>query len=279
MNVEQSPITISQSETSKLEDIAKSIRYSTIKMVHDAKSCHLGSSLSCIDILVALYFCVMNVFPAQPNHPDRDRFIMSKGHAMSGLLVTLAKRGYFPEDELRNYLGNGTYFTAHVNYNVPGIEVSTGSLGHGLPIGLGMALAAKMDSKPYKTYVLLSDGECDEGSNWEAALAAHHFQMGNVIAIVDYNKIQSFGRVSEIMELEPFAEKWKAFGWNVHEVNGHSIQQLTETLSSIPQNLQKPTVVIAHTVKGKGGFQENTIGSHYWTPTDEELEKAKRDLL
>ena len=269
----------SKTEILFLQEKAKEIRIKTIEMVSKAKSAHIGSALSCTDIIVALYFNVLKIDPANPKKEDRDRFILSKGHACSCLYITLALKGFFHEEELKNYLKDGSFFTAHGNAEVPGVEVSTGSLGHGLSIGVGMALAAKQNEKEYNVFVLLSDGECDEGSTWEAILSASHFKLNNLIAIVDYNKIQSFGRVKEVMDLEPFSEKWKTFGWNVQETNGHDIEQICTALLNATQQQHKPTVIIAHTIKGKGvSFMEDTIECHYLTPTEEQIVKAIKEL-
>lgn len=273
---------LSKTELLLFQEKAREIRIKTVQIVTRAKSCHIGSALSCIDIIAALYFKVLRINPKDPKNEERDRFIMSKGHACSCLYVTLALRGFFQEEYLHtNYLKDGSFFTAHANAEVPGVEVSTGSLGHGLSIGLGMAFAAKQKEAKYNVFVLLSDGECDEGSTWEAILAASHFNLHNLIAIVDYNKIQSFGRVKEVMNLEPFSEKWRAFGWNVQEVNGHDIEQVCAALLQATQHTQqqKPTVIIAHTIKGKGvSFMEDTIECHYLTPTEEQAQIAINEL-
>lgn len=258
---------------------ALEIRRNTFQLTHKSKGGHLGSSFSAIDILTALYFDVLKIDPQKPKDPNRDRFIMSKGHAAAGVYTTLCERGFFSPQKLGSYHSDGSVLAGHVNYHVPGVEFSTGSLGHGLSIGAGVALGAKFDKKKYKSYVLLSDGECDEGSIWEAVLAAGHFKLDNLIAIVDYNKIQSFGRVEDIMELEPFAAKWKAFNWGVKEVDGHNFKELISALNSTPFKKGRPSVIIAHTIKGKGvSFMENTVEWHYHTPNDEHLKKALEEL-
>lgn len=262
-----------------LAEKSKHIRRETMKMVHRARSGHLGSSFSIIDILTVLYSQYLNVDPKKPDDPKRDRFILSKGHGCSALYVTLAEQGFFPTEQLETYMQDGSTFAGHPCSDlVPGIEVSTGSLGHGLPIGSGMALAAKRDSQSYRTVVLISDGECDEGTTWEAALAANQWGLGNLTCIIDYNKIQSFGRVSEVMELEPLGAKWEAFGWNVQEVNGHNHQQIIQALEQ-DSDSNTPRVIIAHTVKGKGvSFMEDTVDWHYWTPSDEHCAQALSEL-
>ena len=263
-----------------LTELAKEIRRETFALCHRAKHGHLGSAFSIIDIITALYFNYLSVNPKKPDDPNRDRFILSKGHAAASLYVTLQKRGFFQKKELDSFLQNGTVFAGHTKHEIPGIELSTGSLGHGLSVGLGMAYAAKFDKKPYKTVVLLSDGECDEGSTWEAILSAGHHKLDNLIAIVDYNKIQSFGRIKEVLDLEPFSEKWKSFGWAVREINGHNMQEILTALNAIPFQKGKPNVILAHTIKGKGvSFMEDTIDWHYWTPTDEHLKKALNELI
>ena len=258
---------------------ARDIRRKTFLLTPQARGGHLGSSFSAIDILTALYYGILRIDPEKPKEPNRDRFIMSKGHAAAGLYVTLCERGFFSPQKLGTYLSDGSVFGGHVNYYVPGVEFSTGSLGHGLSIGAGVALSAKLDKKKYRSYVLLSDGECDEGSVWEAALVSGHFRLDNLVAIVDYNKIQSFGRVKDVMDLEPFADTWRSFNWGVREVDGHNIKELIAALSSAPIKKGRPSVIIAHTIKGKGvSFMEDTVEWHYHTPNDEHLKKALEEL-
>ncbi len=259
--------------------LAKAIRQRTLRMVHKAKASHIGSCLSAADILAVLYGQVLRVDPARPDWPDRDRFILSKGHAAAILYATLAERGFFPPELLEGYCSDGSDLTGHVSHYVPGVEVSTGSLGHGLSIGCGMALAAKRDRRPYQVFVMLSDGELDEGSNWEAILFAPHHRLDNLVAIVDFNKIQSFGTVKEVLDLDPLAEKFRAFRWAVREVDGHNIPQLCAAMESIPFEQGKPSVLIAHTVKGKGvKFMEDLLAWHYRSPSDEQLAQALCDL-
>lgn len=264
----------------ELKAIARAIRARTLTMIANAKSCHVGSSFSCIDILTALYFKSMRIDPRNPDWDERDRFVMSKGHAAAALYVTLAKRGFTDESLLNSYIQNGSPLVGHVTRDaMPGIEASTGSLGHGLSIGVGMALALKKNENPARVFVLLSDGECDEGSVWEAALSAGHFGLDNLIAIVDYNKIQSFGTVKEVMDLEPFADKWRAFRFHVHELDGHNIDAVTAACACAPFTPGKPTLIIAHTIKGKGvSFMENRIEWHYHTPNKEQVAAGLREL-
>lgn len=233
------------------------------------------------DILAVLYGAVLRVDPAAPKWPDRDRFILSKGHAGAGVYAALAERGFFPVDKLMDHYQDGSDLSGHVSHKGnPGVELSTGSLGHGLPVGAGMAFAAKLDDAKHRVVVMLSDGECDEGSNWEAALFAAHHGLQQLIAIVDYNKIQSLGPVVDTIGLEPFADKWRAFGWGVMEVDGHDHKALLSTLSSLPAQPGKPTCVLAHTVKGKGvSFMEHSVLWHYRSARGDELAAAERELI
>lgn len=232
------------------------------------------------DLLAVLYGKVLRVDPLQPNWPDRDRFILSKGHACAAYYVVLAEVGFFPIDWLETFYQNGSCLPGHATHtNAPGVEVSTGSLGHGLSIATGMALAAKRDGKSYRVFCLLSDGECDEGSTWEPILFSSQHGLDNLIAIVDYNKIQSLGSVKEVMDLEPFGDKWCAFGWAVREIDGHNLTEIDATLSEVPFEVGHPSCVIAHTVKGKGvSFMENKLLWHYRSPQGEEFEAALAEL-
>jgi len=277
MSVTASPSALSIKD---LVALSRQIRRDTFIMAHGAKSGHLGSAFSTVDILASLYFAHLDVDPQHPHDPDRDRFILSKGHGCSALYVTLAKRGFFPVEELKTFVQEGSRLPGHPSSQMlPGVEASTGSLGHGLSIAAGIALAGKRDGKKYRSVVMLSDGECDEGSVWEGVLSAANWKLGNLTCIVDYNKIQSFGRVSEVMELEPFADKWKAFRWHVQEVNGHDHKEILAALKEADAEAERPSVIIAHTVKGKGvSFMENTVDWHYWTPTDEHLRQAVEEI-
>ena len=232
------------------------------------------------ELLAVLYAGVLRVRPNDPEWPERDRFILSKGHASAAYYAVLAECGFFPLDWLDTFYQNGSRLAGHVTRGpVPGIEVSTGSLGHGLPIAAGMALTAKRDARTHRVFCLLSDGECDEGSTWESMLFARQHKLDNLIAIVDYNKIQSLGTVKEVMDLEPFASKWIAFGWAVREVDGHSVREVYAALSQAPFESNKPTCVIAHTVKGKGiSFMENNLLWHYRNPQGEDYKAAVREL-
>lgn len=261
-------------------ELAKRMRKHILNMIHRTNSSHIGSCYSMVDILAVLYSDILMINPDNPNNPLRDRFILSKGHAGAALYAVLAERGFFPVADLDRYNHDGTCLSGHIMHKVPGVEVSTGSLGHGLSIGCGMAYAAKIDKLAYRVFVLLSDGECDEGSNWEAILFAPHHKLDNLIAIVDYNKIQSFGTVKEVLDLEPFADKWRAFGWHVVEVNGHHQDQLETAFKFQAHFLAgKPTVFIAHTVKGKGiSFMEDKLLWHYKSPNAEEFQNALVEL-
>jgi transketolase len=259
-------------------DFARHIRAHALRMVFKARSSHIGSCLSMADILAVLYTRVMRIDPAQPQLVERDRLIVSKGHAAAIIYAALAERGYFPVAELYTFCADGSALTGHVSHAVPGVEVSTGSLGHGLPIAVGMALAAKAAGRTSRIYCLLSDGECDEGSNWEAILFSPHHKLDNLIVIVDFNKVQSFGRVSEVLNLEPFADKWRAFGWDTLEVDGHDPAALENGFSA-PVVCGKPRVLIAHTVKGRGvSFMEDKLEWHYKSPSDEQLNAALAEI-
>jgi transketolase len=249
-------------------------------MVHRARSAHVGGSLSMADLLAALYGEILRVDPHRPDDPDRDRFILSKGHACAAFYAALAERGFFPDTWLESFYQDGGRLTGHATHTgVTGVEVSTGSLGHGLPIACGMALAGKRDGAPYRVFTLLSDGECDEGSTWEAALFAPHHRLDNLVVLVDYNKIQSLGHVHDVLALEPLGKKWEAFGWGVREIDGHDMTQILDTLRRIPAVPDQPTCVIAHTVKGRGvSFMENQLLWHYRNPSDDEMKQAIREI-
>jgi len=260
--------------------LAKRIRQHVLRMVHRARSSHVGSSLSIADLLAVLYRDVLRVDPQRPDWPERDRFILSKGHACAAVYAALAERGFFPVDWLNTYYQDGSHLAGHITHRgVPGVEVSTGSLGHGLSIAAGMALAGKHENQPYRVFALLSDGECDEGSTWEAALFIPHHRLDNLVAIVDYNKIQSFGMVKDVLDLEPLEGKWQAFGWATREINGHDFKQIEDALLGIPFEPGKPSCIIAHTTKGKGvSFMENQLAWHYKAPDGEELRRALAEL-
>ena len=265
-----------KNEIKKFEDIAREIRCSVLTMVREAGVGHIGGSLSVTDILVALYFKVLNIDPGNPEWPDRDRLVISKGHSAAAIYSILAERGFFDKEELKSFGLINSNLQVHPDKNkVPGIEASTGALGQGLSIGLGMALAARLNKKTYYTFVILGDGEIQEGQIWEAAMFASHHKIDNLTAILDYNNVQLMGKVSEIMEVAPVAEKWSSFGWEVSEIDGHDFTQITESLYSAKKVKEKPTIIIANTVKGKGvSFMQNTCKWHGSVPTREEYIKA-----
>jgi transketolase len=271
---------VSRTEVPSPVDLAKRVRVHALRMVHKANASHIGTCLSMADLLAHLYGGVLRVDPANPRWADRDRFLLSKGHGAAGLYAVLAESGFFPREWLATYCVDGTRLAGHVShYEVPGVEISTGSLGHGLSVGCGMAVAAKADGRPSRVFVLLSDGECDEGSIWEAILFAPHHKLDNLVAVVDFNKIQSFGSVKEVLDLDPFADKWRAFGWSVREIDGHDHDQIASALGSVPFSPGKPSVVIAHTIKGKGiDFMEGQLAWHYKSPNAEQLARALAEL-
>ena len=259
-------------------EFAKRIRIHALRMTSRGRSSHIGSALSMADIVAVLYHDVLNVDPERPNDPQRDRFILSKGHAGAGIYAALAESGFFPVELLDTHYQDGSILSGHVSHKgIPGVELSTGSLGHGLPVAAGMAYAALLDGAEHRVITLLSDGECDEGSNWEAILLASHLGLHNLTAIIDYNKIQSLAPVAETIGLEPFRDKWTSFGWAVTEADGHCHRDLAEALCF--QDSKRPTVVIAHTTKGKGvSFMENSVLWHYRTAQGEEFDRALKEL-
>jgi transketolase len=255
------------------------IRKAVLKMVFEANASHIGGALSMTDLLAVLYSEILNINPKNPLDESRDRFLLSKGHACTGLYAALALKGFFDLKELDSYSKNGSMLLSHTNHKAPGVELSTGSLGHALPVACGIALAAKRKNKAFKTYCLLSDGELDEGSNWEAILFAPQHRLNNLIAIVDYNKIQSFGLVKEVLDLDPLNRKFESFNWNVIEIDGHNHDQIFEAFGKAKANLIKPSVIIAHTVKGKGvDFMENKLLWHYKSPSLEQYRQALEQL-
>ena len=261
-------------------EMSRRVRTHALRMVHRVDASHIGACLSMADTLGVLYSGLLRVRPQEPSWPDRDRMIISKGHAAAAVYAVLAAAGFFPASWLDGYCATDSPLTGHVSSrHVPGVEVSTGSLGHGLPIACGMGLATRHDSRPSRVFVLLSDGELDEGSNWEAILFAAHHRLANLTAIVDYNKLQGFGRVEDVVGLEPLADKWRAFGWCVREVDGHDHDTLRETLSAVPFAPEKPSVVIAHTIKGKGvSYMEDQLAWHYRSPNAKQLERGLGEL-
>jgi len=271
---------LSKNSIKKYRRQAKKIRQNVVKMIAFGKSAHIGGALSVVDLLTVLYFGILRIRPKNPKWPNRDRLVFSKGHAAAALYSTLVQRGFASKKSLEDYYGNGTKLAGHpIIDSMPGIEVSTGSLGHGLPIGLGMALSAKYDRSSYRVFVILSEGDCNEGSNWEAAMLASQLKLDNLIAVIDYNKIQAFGRSKKIMNLEPFKNKWQSFGWSVKEINGHNHREIEKSLDNIPFRKERPSAVIAHTIKGKGvSFMENSLAWHYQYPDTKQLKMALREL-
>jgi len=254
------------------------LRKATLEAIFEAGAGHTGGGLSCIDILTVLYHRILNVSPGNLPDPNRDRYVQSKGHSVEALYAVLADRGFFPGSELKTIGRYRSHFVGHPTRHVPGIEMNTGALGHGLPIAAGMAIAGKMDGAPYRVFTLLGDGELAEGSNWEAAMAAAHYRLDNLTAIVDHNTLQITGRTRDVCSNEPLDEKFRAFGWSVLTVNGHDFPQLTRALSG-PAEPGKPTCVIANTVKGKGvSFMEDVAKWHHGVPTGAELAQALAEL-
>jgi transketolase len=264
----------------QLRSIATEIRKSIIKSTHAAGSGHPGGSLSAADILTVLYFNRMKIDPERPDWEDRDRFVLSKGHAAPVLYGALAERGFFDKEELLKLRHIDSMLQGHPDMKgTPGVEMSTGSLGQGFSASIGMALASKLDKRENRIYVLLGDGEMQEGLVWEAAMAAGHYKLNNLTAFLDYNGLQIDGTNDEVMTVDPLADKWKSFGWNVIEIDGHSFEQIIEALDKAESERSKPTMIIAKTIKGKGvSFMENQVGWHGNAPKKDEAEKALQEL-
>ena len=263
------------------ERIARQLRFKVIEMSHAAGTPHLGSALSCVDILVAAYWKILRLDAANPRDPLRDRFILSKGHAASALYATLAARNFFPAAWLDTFAQHHSRLAEQPAPGcAPGVELATGSLGHGLPVGLGMALAGRIQKQEYRVLVVMSDGECNEGSVWEAALFAPNQKLANVAIIIDYNKWQATGRSNDVMALPSLREKFAAFGWSAREVDGHDIAALAAALEKFPDGSGKPMAVVAHTIKGRGvSFMEDDNNWHYRVPTADEVAAARKELL
>lgn len=258
---------------------AVDIRRKLLTMIYEAGAGHTGGSLSCTDILTVLYYHTMNIDPRNPYDDNRDRYVQSKGHSVEAYWAILADKGFFPEEELATFSKFGSRLIGHPNNKVPGVEMNTGALGHGLSISVGMALAAKLDGKSYRVFTLMGDGELAEGSVWEGAMAAAQYKLDNLTAIIDRNRLQITGNTEDVMALEPLADKWRSFGWEVVEVDGHDIAQLVNVLDSVPLQAEKPSLIIANTVKGKGiSFAENQVGWHHKVPNQEEYERAMQEL-
>jgi transketolase len=261
-------------------ELAWRIRRHCVLMTSKANASHIGSSLSMADLLAVLYARHLRFDPQHPQWPARDRFVLSKGHGCAALYAALAECGYFPLEWLATFYEDGSPLAGHATHkDMPGVEVSTGSLGHGLPLSVGMALAAKRDGGTQRFWCMVSDGECDEGSVWEAALFAPQHRLDNLVVIVDYNKIQSLGRVEEVIDLAPLADKWRAFGWGVAEIDGHDLAAIEGVYAAVPFVPGRPSCIIAHTVKGKGiSYMEDRLLWHYRAPRGEDLEKALAEL-
>jgi transketolase len=262
-----------------LRDQAQGIRRNVWRALHAAGSGHVGGSASAAALLAALYFHHLRIRPEQPDWPDRDRFVLSKGHANAALAAVLAQAGFIEESLLDRFYGYESPLGMHPDIKVAGVEMSTGGLGHGLSVGVGMALGARLQKREFRTVVMLGDGELQEGSNWEAAMAAAHLALANLTAIIDYNKVQQSGHVSEMLGLEPLADKWRAFGWSLREIDGHDMAAIVDALDDLPFASDKPSLLIAHTVKGKGvGFAEDTYVWHQNAVSDEVYAKALDEL-
>ena len=260
--------------------MANKMRATALLMIHAGRSAHAGSNMSPADIYTILYNAIAKINPKRPNDPNRDRVVISKGHGAAIVWAILAERGFFPRQWLKTYYKDNGKLPGHITkMQIPGVELSTGSLGHGLPFSCGVALSGKRNHKKFRVFTILSDGEMDEGSNWEAFLFAPHYKLDNLTVILDYNKIQSLARVSETLNLEPLREKLISFGWAVKEIDGHNHKQIFETLKKIPLNKNKPSFIIAHTIKGKGvSFMEDTVTWHYGNTTDAQIKQALKEL-
>ncbi len=264
---------------SELNAKACALRKSVLDMVYRAKAGHIGGDMSVLDVLTALYFGVMNVAPDKADDPDRDRFIMSKGHAVEALYAVLAGRGFIEKEELETYFQFGSRLIGHPNNKIRGIEMNTGALGHGLPVGVGMALAARMDARGYRTYVVMGDGELAEGSVWEAVMSAGHFGLGNLCAVVDRNKLQISGGTEQVMAHGDLAARFRAFGWNVIEADGHDYAALLDAFAQAKACTDRPSVLLANTVKGKGiSFMEDKVAWHHKVPNEAEYAQATAEL-
>lgn len=263
----------------RLEGEALSIRRDIWRALRAAGSGHAGGSLSAADILAALYFYKMKVRSDDPKWADRDRFVLSKGHGNCGLGVTLAHAGFLEDSYIDTFYGMDSMFGMHPDIKTPGVEMSTGGLGHGLPVGVGMALGARIKGQSFHTYVMIGDGELHEGSNWEAAMAGAHFRLDNLTAIIDVNRVSQSGHVKDIMGVDPLADKWRAFGWEVREIDGHNMREVVDALDSLPFSTRKPNALLAHTVKGKGvSWAEDTYVWHSNNVNDDLYQKALAEL-
>lgn len=271
---------IDDTELTELKTTANQLRKDIIDITYWAGGAHIGGALSMVEMLVILYHKYLNIDPARPDWEDRDRMVLSKGHGGVGYAPLLARKGYFDFDMLKEFNKFKSPFGMHLDgLKVSGVDVSTGSLGHGLPISVGMALGARTQNKSWRTYCLLGDGECNEGSNWEAAMAASHFKLTNLITFVDRNKLMIDGTTEQVMSLEPFADKWKAFGFIVKEINGHDFNALAGAIEYAQGEQSAPVIIIANTIKGKGvDFMEDEVKWHYGGLDTDTVEKAKQSV-
>jgi len=271
---------IDTAQVEQLRSMARAVRRRDLEVVHGAKLGHVGGEMSATDILVTLYFAVLRIDPSRPEDPERDRFILSKGHSAVALYTTLAHRGFIPMDELDTFAKPFSNLNGHPNRNkVPGVETNTGPLGHGLPVAVGAALAAKLQARSWRVFALTGDGELQDGSNWEAAMAGAHFKLDNLTVIVDRNRLQQGDGTEQTMQIEPLADKWRAFGWSVTEVDGHDIAQLLTMFARVPVTTGKPTCIIAHTHKGQGvSFMQDQVAWHHKVPNAEQLATALKEL-
>jgi len=271
---------INNARVLELKKKAKEIRVEIIKMIYKAQSGHPGGSLSAADIVTALYFEILNIDPNRPNWEERDRFILSKGHACPVWYVCLAEKGFFPKENLAKLRKIGGILQGHPDMcKVPGLDMTTGSLGQGLSAGVGMALGAKTKGLQFKTYVMLGDGEINEGQVWEAAMSANKFKLNNLIAMIDYNNLQLDGQCNEVMPIEPLADKWQSFGWDVKEIDGHNMHEILTVFYDLKKQQENPTIIIAHTIKGKGvSYMENQLNWHGKAPNEEQFQQAMKEL-
>ncbi|MDD3925868.1 MAG: transketolase [bacterium] len=260
-------------------EMAVKIRAHCLRMTHRGRSGHVGSMLSMADILAVLYTGILSVDPFNPGWEDRDRFILSKGHGGAAVYAALAERGFFPREWLDTYYLDNGKLSGHISHHVPGVEFSTGSLGHGLPVAVGMAIAARHAGAGHRVICLVSDGDCNEGSTWEAVMMAAQHGLDNLTVIVDYNRVQALGKMEDVIEMEPFAGKLKDFGWAVREINGHDYAEIESNLLELPFEQGRPSWVLARTVKGKGvSWMEGTVACHYGAVSDEQLIQALKEL-
>lgn len=264
----------------EIQDFAKEIRRTSVQLVYKTRTSHIGGAMSQADILAVLYSGVLNVTPDKLDDPDRDRLIESKGHCCTSYYAALALKGFIDYDELMNdFCKDGSQYFEHVSHKLPGIEVSTGSLGHGLPIACGMALGAKRASKSFRVYCIIGDGEINEGSNWEAVMFAAHNKLDNLCVILDKNKMQALGDTKDVLDLDPITDKLKSFNWNVLDIDGHDVGQIVNAFNNFKSNTGSPTIIVANTIKGKGvSFMEHNLRFHYSSPNDDEIKIAMEEL-